>query len=64
MFPDNVGGKEIPCNGGVEILSNYHKGKLRDMAHQEHIELRSGEGACNSACYPCIRRNSKMADVF
>ena len=32
--------------------------------HQEHIEPRSGEGACNSACYVRIKQNSKMADVF
>ena len=29
---------------------------------QEHIEPRSGEGACNSAYCPYIRRNSNMAD--
>ena len=40
-----------------------HKGSCT-RCNQEHIEPRSGEGACNSACYPCIWRNSKMADVF
>ena len=31
--------------------------------NQEHIEPQSGEGACNSACYPGTQRNSKIADV-
>ena len=48
----------------ASLCELHSSGAACSKYNQEHIEPRSGEGACNSACYPCIRRNSKMADVF
>ena len=40
----------------------YQSSLSNARSDQEHIEPRSGEGACNSAYCPYIRRNSNMAD--
>ena len=65
---------KIEMNNNCETAVNigFNAGKINDrlvlditlhaVYNQEHIEPRSGEGACNSAYCPYIRRNSNMAD--